>query len=363
MKIEGIDLVIARIPYKQHIVWGSRESDSDDYIFVRIRTDVGLDGWAQSLEKTAWTANSARLMTQAVRELIGPALIGQDPLRPERIWGPLRRIQGWDPAKALVENALCELQAKALGLPVWKYLGGWTNQVPVAWLVVKGSADEMLRDASQAIEKHGFRHMKVKVGDNPSEDVEGVRRIRAAFHHLFMWIDANGTYSWQEAIWVADQLRDLDIKLFEDPTRLYPVERTRQMIARCGLPVMWHGGIGSAEDARLCISFGAAAVDLKVNAIGYKASRRVVEVCEEAGIPCVIGVSSETALASIASLHFRGAFRSLEGFPAENSFFLTLVDDVLEEPITFKDGTVELSDAPGFGISVNQRVLEKYRVA
>ena len=359
MKIEGLDLAVVRIPYKQHIVWGSREADGDDYVILRIRTDEGIDGWAQTLETTTWSGQTAYLTTHVIRELFEPALIGQDPLRPERM--PFQRVQGWGSVKGFVEKALCELQAKALGLPVWKYLGGWTNQVPVAWLVNRGSSEEMLRDAAQAIENYGFRSMKVKVGGNAAEDIEGVRRIHAAFPDLVMWMDGNGTYSWEEALRVADELSDQGVALFEDPTRLFLTERTRQMIARCAIPVMWDRGMNNAEDAERCIDLGAAAVNLKVGS--YREARRVVETCEARGTPCIVGVGSETALHSLGSLHFRGAFRWLEGFAAENSFFLKLADDVLEEPIQVNDGVVTLSDAPGFGVRINQKVVEKYRVA
>ena len=364
VKIVALNTSILRIPYRTPIQWGSRAGDGDDYLFLRLKTDDGIDGWAEAQETPLWSGSTARVLAQTLHEIYEPMLLDQDPLRSERVWANLNRIRGWGTAKALIDVALCEIQAKHAGLPCWKFLGGWTPRVPVSWLINLAPLEEMLQDAHEAVERHGFRAMKVKIGRNPSGDVELVRQLRLSFGpEMRIFVDANSQYSWEEAMWVADRIAVFDVGLFEDPCPLYPNERTRNLFARSPVPVMADRVVDSVEEAERYMELGAAALNLKVPSLGYRESRRIVEVAEDKGVGCVVGTSSETGLRTLVSLHFRASLRHLDRFPAENSFFLKLPEDLLEEPLRFVDGAVDLSENPGFGTAPDQRAMAKYRVS
>jgi len=44
------------------------------------------------------------------------------------------------------------------------------------------------------------------------------------------------------------------------------------------------------------------------------------------------------------------------------TYFLMLVDDLLKEPPVISDGCLQLSEAPGLGIEIDQRKLEKFKM-
>lgn len=92
--------------------------------FLKITTDDGLVGWSEYME-----GYGAQGLTGVIRKL-GERLIGQDPRPVERISATLyaatRQAAGGINAMAIaaLENALVDIKAKALGVPVYEMLGG-----------------------------------------------------------------------------------------------------------------------------------------------------------------------------------------------------------------------------------------------
>lgn len=105
-----------------------------DFSFLKIVTDDGLVGWSEYNE----SYGSAGL-TAAIRRLAEP-LIGQDPRPVERIVAILQGITRQAPggmnqqAIAAIENALVDIKAKALGVPVAALFGGPVRErLPLYW--------------------------------------------------------------------------------------------------------------------------------------------------------------------------------------------------------------------------------------
>src|SRR5215470_2213121 len=91
--------------------------------FLKITTDEGLVGWSEYMEGYGSRGLSA------VIEKLGGRLIGQDPRPVERISAQLTaatiQASGGINAQAIaaIENALVDIKAKALGVPVYEMLG------------------------------------------------------------------------------------------------------------------------------------------------------------------------------------------------------------------------------------------------
>lgn len=105
------------------------------WIFLKATTDDGLVGWAEITD----SHGSPRGLAGIVRDL-APLVVGQDPRAVERIYWELYRATRQSPgsviAKAIggIENALLDLKAKALGVPVYELFGGPTREtIPLYW--------------------------------------------------------------------------------------------------------------------------------------------------------------------------------------------------------------------------------------
>jgi len=105
-----------------------------DFSFLKITTDDGLVGWSEYME-----GYGSRGLTGVIHEL-GGLLIGDDPRPVERhsarLYAVTRQAPGGvnQQAIAAIENALVDIKAKALGIPVYEMLGGPIRQrIPLYW--------------------------------------------------------------------------------------------------------------------------------------------------------------------------------------------------------------------------------------
>lgn len=111
MKITGVDILVAGAGWR-------------NFNFLKISTDEGLTGWADFSE-----GNVGGVIAPLIRH-IGRHLIGRDPRNVQAAVEELRR-RSWGvsigaAARAIgpMENALVDIKAKALGIPVHEMLGG-----------------------------------------------------------------------------------------------------------------------------------------------------------------------------------------------------------------------------------------------
>ncbi|MGH7092473.1 MAG: mandelate racemase/muconate lactonizing enzyme family protein [Stellaceae bacterium] len=102
--------------------------------FLKVTTDDGLVGWSEYME-----GYGAQGLTGVIEKL-GARLIGQDPRPVERhsatLYAATRQAAGGLNAQAVaaIENALVDIKARALGVPVYEMLGGPVRtRLPVYW--------------------------------------------------------------------------------------------------------------------------------------------------------------------------------------------------------------------------------------
>ena len=95
-----------------------------DFSFLKITTDDGLVGWSEFME------NFGAEGLSTVIQRLGERLVGMDPRPVEKITAFLHGLTRQTPyginqqAIAAIENALVDIKAKALGIPVYELLGG-----------------------------------------------------------------------------------------------------------------------------------------------------------------------------------------------------------------------------------------------
>jgi L-alanine-DL-glutamate epimerase-like enolase superfamily enzyme len=122
-------------------------------------------------------------------------------------------------AISAVDAALWDLKAKLHEAPLASLLGRRRDAV-----AVYGSggftnySDEQLRQQLSAwVEKEGCRYVKMKIGADPARDPRRVAVARAAIGERQLFVDANGAFSVRQALDMAAQCRQFDIRWFEEP--------------------------------------------------------------------------------------------------------------------------------------------------
>ena len=141
--------------------------------YVRIRTRGGAEGLYGAVDR------------EALPVLLGPLrnlLIGQDALAIERIWDQMYRSNRHSRAShymmaiSYLDNALWDLRARRFGVPVYRLLGGPTQQPVTVYGSCLGFAVDPAVAGPRAaqLKKEGFRHQKWFLGYGPGDGPRGM---------------------------------------------------------------------------------------------------------------------------------------------------------------------------------------------
>jgi len=122
-------------------------------------------------------------------------------------------------AVAAVDNALWDLKARALNLPLAILLGRCRHEVPIygSGGFTSYTDDQLRAQLSTWVERDGCRFVKMKVGSEPTRDPERVRAAKSAIGDAELFVDANGAFAVKQALGFAETCADADIRWFEEP--------------------------------------------------------------------------------------------------------------------------------------------------
>lgn len=214
-------------------------------LVVIIHTDEGISGIGHTdqLPGIFSIGNDGRPVpanaSRIVPEAFTPLLEGQDPLQVESLWQKMFALtyrkhwnaEGWSrqqmlSALAATDMALWDLRAKAAGVPVYEYLGGVRNSVPVyvaGGYYRDGKGLQELMDECVKYRVDGYKYLKVRVGGmSLEEDLERVAVIRESIGpDMNLLLDANEAYDSAMAVKAAAKYEKHNIFWFEEPVAWY----------------------------------------------------------------------------------------------------------------------------------------------
>lgn len=122
-------------------------------------------------------------------------------------------------AIAAVDIALWDLKAKILEIPLCQLWGMVRKEVPVygSGGFTSYSAEDTDSQFKKWKEK-GIKKFKMKVGRDPSQDLNRVKHARNALDDSDeLFVDANGAYSRKQALDFAQKFREYGVTWFEEP--------------------------------------------------------------------------------------------------------------------------------------------------
>jgi L-alanine-DL-glutamate epimerase-like enolase superfamily enzyme len=328
-----------------------------------LTTREGTAGIAEVTGIANVTDSDPAVLADLFDRFFRPLLEGADPLDHNALLVTLERVRGAAIAKALIDTALWDLRGKLLGQPVWRLLGGGSPQpVPVTAILFGDTPAAMLEDAQRTVAR-GIRALKVKLWRHSIDDVHLVRDLRAGVgDDVLIYADANHAYSETEARTLLPRLAEYGVAMIEDPCAL-PPERMAEL--RRALPIALLGEIpidSLAAAQRYIAAQAVGAISLHPRRTGITETLKVIALCEAAGLPAIVGTDLEAHGGALARAHLRAAIPALEPWPSEIQFFERLAGGVLAETLSVVDGALPVPDRPGFGATIDEEKLERYRV-
>ena len=373
------------IPVDQQHVSDFGRITSFDTTIVRIEADDGLVGWGEA-KAGVGSSGGCRAVVAAVRDDLGPALVGQDARRLTAAWDTMyngsRAGYAFDHGRGFpvlgrrglavaamsgIDMALWDLLGKSLDVPVVDLWGGpRTDTLPAyasgGWADAAGIGEQLLGYVAQ-----GFGSVKMRVGVMDGDVASSVERVHAARSALGpgvgLMVDAHGTYSAPEAMRFAADVADLGLRWFEEPVNADDHAGARRVRASTHIPIAAGESEFTRFDFRDLIEHEAVDVlqpDLAICG-GPSEGRRIAALAEahqlELAPHCWGSALSFNAGVSLAfaSSAARIIEYSLGGNP--------LLREMPERAPQVVDGLVSAPTEPGFGITPRSDFLEEYEVS
>jgi L-alanine-DL-glutamate epimerase-like enolase superfamily enzyme len=177
-------------------------------------------------------------------------------------------------------------------------------------------------------------------------------------------VDANSGFSVPRAIAVGRMLEDHGVAHYEEPVPWWDLDATAEVTAALHLDVT--GGEQDWDMATWARMIAMRAVDVVQPDIMYMGgltrTLRVAAMAAEAGLPCTPH-SANLSLVTICTSHLLAALPnagpylelSIEGadyYPWQTDLFLG-------DPFAVTAGTIAVPEAPGWGVEINPKWLEK----
>ncbi|MDQ3701647.1 MAG: hypothetical protein M3442_12125, partial [Chloroflexota bacterium] len=293
-----------------------------------------------------------------LKALLANTLIGQSPFDVDRIMSRLWGITTHDSTvfAAGIDVALHDLMGKALGVPLYKLLGGRSRErVPLTWNVPATPDVEVMVQQAQDAVARGFRNV-VKVKTGTPWDVEALVAIqRAIGPDVPLRPDDNGAFLAGDSIKRFRAARDEGVvyECLEQPAPNEDLPGLRRVGDALGERVMYHVGYVRLSVAYEIIRTRACdVVSVPVFRHGLRQATQLVRALELAGIGCAMGSGLESSIGATAAIH---AATALENYcyPIDTLGPHWFAADILTDTSHFGNGFAVAPEGPGLGIELD----------
>nr|WP_263323657.1 dipeptide epimerase [Neobacillus sp. Marseille-Q6967] len=363
MKIKSIKLYAIHLPLKEPFIVSYHTYHHMPSIIVKIETDEGITGYGEGVADEHVTGETWEGTYHILKNTIGPALLGKNPLEIERIHEQMNQmIYGAPTAKAAIDIACYDIMGKKFGVPVYQFVGGrYHEEFPITHVLSIAEPEKMAAEAELMV-KQGYRSFKMKVGTKVQEDVARIKAVRERVGwDILIRVDVNqGWRNSATTLAALEKLQGLAIDWLEQPLSADDIEGMVEVKAKASIPLMIDEGLKGTREMREIIQKRAAdKVNIKLMKCGgiYPAVK-LAHQAELAGIECQVGSMVESSIGSAAGFHV--AFSKKNITSVELTGPLKFAKDVGN--LTYDVPFIRLTEKMGLGIDINEETLEELTI-
>jgi O-succinylbenzoate synthase len=328
---------------------------------VLVQADVdGVIGWAECVAGDApyYSPETVDTAWLVLRNFLWPMIKGKEFDSAGEVWELLARVRGHNMAKAALESAVWEAEAKQKGVSLAKLLGGVREEIACGVSIgIKETLDELVAAVKKELAA-GYQRIKIKI--RPGYDLEPVRRLRQEFPRIKLMVDANSAYTLKD--WaLLKQLEGFYLMMIEQPLGWDDLYSHVEMQKQLDTPICLDECIHGEEQARAAIELGACKIiNIKLGRVGgHTVARRIHDLCEKHGIPVWcggmlesgIGRAHNIALSTLPNFTLPGDVTASKRYWEE--------DIILPEVTVSPQGTIRVPSGPGIGYEPRVDLIDK----
>jgi O-succinylbenzoate synthase len=320
-------------------------------------------GWGECVagEVPSYSPETTDTAWHILRDHVWPSIRGKEFAGAASVWDLLSHIRGHNMAKASLEAAVWDAQAKLEGVSLAKLLGGERREISCGVSIGIKESLEALVTAVRAELQAGYQRVKIKI--KPGKDLEPVRRLREEFPGLKLMVDANSAYTMRD-LPVLQELDGFHLMMMEQPLGWDDLYSHVELQKRLQTPICLDECIHTEEQARAAIELGACRIiNIKMGRVGgHTMAKRIHDLCQRNGIPVWCGGMLESGVGRAHNI----ALSSLPNFTLPGDVTASKrywQEDIIEpEVIVSSHGTITVPTAPGIGFELRLNLVEKLTI-
>ncbi len=346
------------------------------WLLLKVTTDDGLVGWGEPVLE-----GRAATVAACVQEM-SEVVLGQPAERIEDIWQMLYRGGFYRGGPVLtsaisgIDQALWDIQGKALGVPVWRLLGGACRERIRVYTWIGGDRPaDVAAQARRAVREQGFTAVKMnacgELGylDSAGQLDAAVARVAAAREavgpEVGVAVDFHGRVHRAMAVQLARALEPYRPLFLEEPVLPEHAEALAQVAAHTVLPLAAGERVYTRWGFKALFEAGHLAVvqpDVS-HAGGISEVRRIAAMAEAYDVAvaphCPLG-----PVCLAASLQLDAAMPNFliqeQSLGIHYNRGSDLLDYVADPGVfAYREGLVDVPTGPGLGIEIDEAAVRR----
>jgi o-succinylbenzoate synthase len=328
---------------------------------VLIEAEVdGIIGWGESTagEDPYYCYETVETAWHILRDHLWPIIKGKEFATAADVSAILAQVRGHNMAKAGLEIAIWDAEAKQKNVPLAKLLGGTRAEISSGVSIgIQPSIPELLAKVEKELAA-GYQRIKIKI--KPGQDVEPTKALRERFPRIRLMVDANSAYRLEDA----PLLKKLDpyyLIMIEQPLGHDDIYSHAQLQRELETPICLDECIHDIEHARAAIEIGACKIiNIKLGRVGgHTQARAIHDLCQAKSIPVWCGGMLESGIGRAHNI----AMSTLPNFTLPGDVSASKrywTEDIIEPEVEVtRQGTIKVPTGPGIGYTPRIDRIEK----
>jgi O-succinylbenzoate synthase len=360
LQIKKIELTEIHLPLVHFFETSFGRTYERRIILVRVEDADGAEGWGEITcgESPGYSEEWTDSAWVTAEKILAPMVVGKEVSSAADVWDLMKWARGHRMAKSGIETACWDLEAKKLGVPLWRHLGGVNQTIECGVSIgIQDSIPQLLEKIRVEVDA-GYKRIKIKI--SPTWDYDVIKAVRAEFGDILLMGDANSAYTLDDI----DKLRSLDefdLMMLEQPLPHDDIIDHAKLQREIKTPICLDEPIKSPDDARKAIELKSGKIiNLKNGRVGgHSQSMMIEQICREAGMPVWCGGMLESGIGRAHNI----AISTLAGYTMPGDVSASKRywhEDIIEPAVEVStNGTITAPEGPGIGFEIKRDRIEK----